>query len=617
MKNQNAFVHSILPNASGTGENGSIHQTNPAWVLTFLRWAQRDTLRTEPTDTVNSTTITGPLVVENDCIQCSVADSKGTLTPTMSATLLLTDVNYATAINPGDFVFVNMLAWEDEARDVANRARNLQPINGVKDGFKGFFKIQGVRKNLVSDPGSGTKMFAVKITGYAFTEFNNSIYFNPYLVDNGLDKNLAIYNSEVLGNWSSIVSQKGLTNIQDIIKALIETFIGTGVGDTGRRDGVDLVRSANLQFFMPSGVGQLLGVNGLVAAKDAYTYLFGIQEYAAGAVQSLGSAMNPVGTPAPDDTRFIYCSKKCQGDAINKSEYWNNVKLWSIMNQYVNSPINELYTCFRLTQNNRVMPTVVFRQIPFTTDSFSEGNVKVTKFMNVPRWKIDPALAYSFDLGKDEAARINFVQYFGRSTIGKDGFSISDEIAHGNYLFDIDDVRRNGLRPYIATSIFDEPLPDRGDISFRSPGWAKILGDALMGGHNKMSGTIVFYGIPDPLAVGDNLEFDSVVYHIESITHSGGIDTVTGKKTFRTTVTISNGVSTESNTQVRYDEMDFSGAYQYRQDDYNSEALLPGVSEAQDTVYRTPGNPDGPHSPSTAFQQPDTGVNIDDTSRDD
>ena len=615
MINSSAFIKDIGPVGSGVNEEDSVHQSNPAWVLTFMRWTQRDTLRTKASGDTDYLSVTGPLIVENDCIQLSVSDSKSVLTPSMSATLMVTDINYATAISPGDFVFVNILNWESESRRVANLSRELKPINGVNDGFKGLFKVQSVRKQLMSDPSSGTKMFAVRITGFAFTEFNNSVYFNQYLISSGLDENLAIYNSEILGAWSALVSQKGLTNVQDISKALIEAFIGSGVGDTGRKDGQSLLRSPNVQFLMPKGVGSLLGVQGLVAAKDAYTYLFGIQQYASGANQTLGNGMNPQSAPAPDDGRFIYCSKNVEGDCITKAEYWNQTKLWSILNQYSNSPINELYTCFRVTKNNRVMPTIVLRQIPFTTDDFDAGSTTVTRFMNLPRWRISSALITGYDLGRDEAARINFVQYFGRSTIGKDGVSISEEIAQANYLFDKDDVKRNGLRPYVATSAFDEPVPNR--TLFRSPQWAKIVGDSLIGGHLKMNGSLDAFGIVDPIAVGDNLEFDSVVYHIESISHSCAQSQDGKTRSFRTKISLSNGVAYNSGTAgVKYDEMQFGGAYAYRKDDFASEALLPGISESQDTVYRSPEDPDQPQSSSASFAQPNTSTGINKSGRD-
>ena len=257
--NKTAFVKDILPNASGPGENQAVHQTSPAWVLTFLRWAVRDTLRTEETDKLNFSTIVGPLVVENDCIQLTVSDSKTVLTPSMTATLLVTDVNYETEISPGDFVFVNILNWEGHARRVATQARNLQSINNIHDGFKGFYKVQSVRKSLATDPQTGTRFYAIKITGYAFTEFNNSIYFNPYLIDQN-DQTILLFLEQLNITWTAIQSDKGLNSIQQLVKALIQAFVGTGFTDLGLKVQDSTVVTSNTHFFMPQGVGNLLGL---------------------------------------------------------------------------------------------------------------------------------------------------------------------------------------------------------------------------------------------------------------------------------------------------------------------------------------------------------------------
>lgn len=615
--NKKAFIKNIVPNSSGLTPDAPVHQTSPAWVLTFLRWSVRDTLRTKPTSKLNYKTITGPLVVENDCIQLTVSDAKSVLTPSMSATLVMTDVNYETEVAPGDFVFVNILNWESEARRVAHKARAMSPINKEGDGFKGFFKVQSVRKTLMTDPVSGIKRYTINITGFAFTEFNNSIYFNPYLIGES-DQNTLLFSSLLGIDWALLQNNKGLTQIQTVLQFLIQSFIGNGFTDQGKK--APGIITANTHFFIPQGVGQLLGLSGIPqSAKDVYNYLFGIQEYSANSNQTLADGMNPSDVPedATDKSRFIFTGKPVEGNTVTKPSYWNQVKAWSILNQFTNAPLNELYTCFRIAPNGSVMPTMVFRQIPFTTDNFAAGGYHVTRFMNVPRWNVDPALALSFDLGKDEVARINFVQYFGKSVNGSSGYDISDENAEHNYLYDIDDVQRNGLRPYVVTSEFDrvsdQPANKVEVQSFRSPGWAKIVGDALIGGHLKMSGTINFVGIVEPIAVGDNLQFDGVVYHIEQIAHMAAIQP-NGMKMFRTTITVSNGMDLQSGANVEYNEMVFGGGYEKRKVDYGKNGdtqILPGISESQDTEYRNaPTDPDNPHAKNVKFVEPNTNTSI-------
>lgn len=614
MSDSRAFTNTIDPIGSGNDEDNSIHQVSPAWVLTFVRWSNRDTLRTSG---VSSTAVRDPLVVENDCVSVTTTTKKGMLTPSMTATLVMTDVNYETSVAPGDFVLINMLNWDVDARRVGNAARAKQPINGLNDGFKGVFKVQGVRRVLITDPQSGTKYTMFKIDGFAFTEFNNTIYFNPYLIDPNQDpKNQLLFASYIGNDWKLLINKKGLVDVQNIIAVLIQSFIGNGISDDGRFEKQGTLKSPNVHFFMPSLVGSLLGVPGVTAAKDIYNYIFGIQQYGGASSATPQVGMNPTGLTSPFG-RFYFTPKACQGNSLLKPEYWNQVKTWSILNQYTNAPLNELYTCFRVSPDGRVMPTLVFRQIPFTNEDFSKtvdtsggsiasANISVTRFLTLPRWKVNPALILEQDIGREEAARINFVQFFGRSSLGSEGADIAAEIAQGNYLYDIGDVQRSGLRPYVVTTQFDDPTSVNKD--YRSPVWAKILGDCLIGGHLKLNGTIQTAGLTDPIAVGDNLEFDGIVYHIEQLVHSCSYSAQDGKRTFRTMISLSNGISTSSSINgTRYAEMNYPQAEDLRNRDFNNNKILPGISESQDVVYRS-GNPDVDDKPAenNPFVQPNT-----------
>lgn len=572
-----AYTIEVKPSGTSDSEFNSVHQVSPAWVLTFIRWENRDILRNP---NVSATEVRDPLVVENDCLSVSVTGSKGTLTPSMNATLVMTDVNYATALAPGDFVCVNMLNWEADAKRVATQAENKKPINGIKDGFKGIFKIQGVRQIETTDPNTGTKIVLFKINGFAFTEFNNTIYFNPYLIDPNQDqKNQLLFASFIGKDWGNLINKKGLTNVQDIIAVLIQSFIGTGISGANDKAGL---KTPNVHFFIPELVGRLLGVQGAKAAKDIYTYVFGVQKYASGAAQSIGMGTNPSGV-TQKFKNFWYTPVACGGDTLLKAEYWNQVKTWAILNQYTNAPLNELYTTFKTDRGNKVMPTVVFRQMPFNTEDFTGPSH--TKFLNLPRWKVDTALIIDRDIGREEAARVNFVQYFGRSTVGQEGADIAQEIAQINYVYDVEDVKRSGLRPYIVTTQFDEPTTVNKD--YRSPAWARILGNILIGGHLKLNGTLTCAGIIDPIAVGDNLELDNVVYHIEQLQHTCAITGPKGIRQFRTIISLSSGVSRDSSAKgTRYAEMTNTNAYLERKRDYENEELLPGISESQDIVVR-------------------------------
>lgn len=582
-----AYSYNITPTGSGFDEDGAVHQVSPAWVLTFVRWGNRDTLRNKD---ASPTDVRAPLVVENDCIQVTTTTQKGTLTPSMSATLVMTNVNYLTSIAPGDFVFVNMLNFPEDARRVADQSRAMKSVNNLKDGFKGIFKVQGVRRVVTTDPASGTKMAVIRVTGYAFTEFNNTIYFNPYLIDPNQDKKNELLFASFLGDqWQKLVNAKGLTNCQDIISVLIQCFLGSGIKQEGASEMKDVVKHNSTHFFLPKLVGQLLGISGATAAKDIYFYRFGIQKYGGANSGSPASGLNPTKT------------SPVSGDSLVRAEYWNQVKAWAILNQYTNSPLNELFTTFRLSPSGRVMPTVVFRQIPFTNEDF-QGSEEVTRFMTLPRWNIDSALILNQDIGRDESARVNFVQFFGKSAVGVSGSDISQEIAAINFVYDVKDVQRSGLRPYIVTTPFDDNTNTHKE--YRSPGWARILGDALIGGHLKMNGSIQTAGIMDPIAVGDNLQFDNVVYHIESVSHTCSVNPSNGTTMFRTTIALSSGIDVSSSKNgTRYVEMDHTSAQAKRTYDWNTDEILPGVGGSQDTIAAQEFiNP--PNADDSSFVQP-------------
>jgi len=591
MNGNNAYTVSLTANTQSTDEYSAINQSSPTWVLTFVRFENRDTLRNNTVSPL-TTNSNDPLVVENDCVSITTTMNKGTLTPSMEATLKETDVNYLTAVAPGDFVFINMLNWESDARRIAIAANNGNPINGPNDGFKGLFKIQSVRKIISVSEADGKKAVFYKIDGYGFTEFNNTIYFNQNLLASGSQDNFGLFIRRLSQDWANIVNPNGFFNIQKIISILITSFIGNGINTSDLSDDFKSnLPTANTQFHVPSLVGKLLGIPQATAAKDIYDYLFGIQTYSSNANQTLAQGLNPLLQSSFTGPGFRYTQTPVSGDSFFMPEFWNATKAWSIINQYINSPLNEIFTCYRLSSDNRVYPTVIFRQIPFTTQDFKTRfnvNPSVTPFLSVPRWQIDSSIVYNLDIGRDEAARVNFVQYYSRVGLINDnaGSGPAQEIAAINYVFDSEDVTRSGLRPSIVAGMFD-PYVSAGP---RSPTWAKIVGDSVIGSQLKLNGTMELVGIVQPICIGDNLEFEGIVFHIESVIHNCNIDPVSGIKRFKTILKLSSGVSLDSTSSVTYyDQMTYTNAYQDRKNDYqNLDQILPGASESQDILSRTP-----------------------------
>jgi len=581
------------------------HQSSPGVCLTFLRWKNRDPLRypksTFPDLDPKKTRM--PLVVQNDCVQLTVSESKSGVTGSLQATLLSGDLNYRTAIAPGDFVFANMLDWTDSTDDkqitvnsIAKRARNLQSINRFNDGFKGVFKVQNVRKGLRVTP-DGKKQLVYFITAFSFTEFNNKMYFNPFLLDDGDPNNDTLFVSRISDQWNKIVGKKAKKNIQEILKLFITSFLGEGLSDEGKKT-KGILKSPNDLFFMPSEVGSLLGLPKVSKAADIYNYIMGIQKYTTTNSKSSSTAgLSPY--IAKREGRFFETANSIEGLTVIQPEYWNQKQVWGIMQQYLNSVMNEMYTTHRPDPSSgHMMPTVVIRQKPFTTEHYKGPLSGVsTKFFNLPRWKVDPGMILGdLNLGSEEAARINFVQIFGRSIATDPASNISSQIAAKNYIFDKYDIQRNGLKPYIATSNFDFPDGDDNKGN-KAPQWVKVIADWLIGGQLKESGTIPLIGVQKPVPVGDNLELDGIVYHIESVSHTFAASP-DGFKSFRTNINVSNGVDLRSNEDYPfYAEMVHTDAFTQKIEDFANNSknkntgsgMLPGFSDTQNIPGRVKG----------------------------
>lgn len=582
-----AYVREILAN----GADG-VHSTSPAWVLTFIRWNNRYLNLKEAKLTAEDKSYflstRDPLIVDSDCASVSVNYSKESHTPAMNAMLYPGDTNYLTAVAPGDFVFVNMLETESEATRVASLAKEGKPINGVSDGFKGFFKVQSVRRVLSVDPATGIKQLMFQISGFSFTEFNNTVYFNPFLLSQNEANNQFLFVSRISNIWEQYVSKKGVINVQNIIRLLIDSTIGFGFNKNAT-DKKGFSISQNTHFYMPDKVGKLLGQNEAKSAKDVYNYLFGIQSYVSTSSgnTTLAQGMNP--KISKTIGRYYNTPIACQGSSFLKPEYWNQVPVWSILNQYTNAPINELFTTLRVAPDGSVMPTLVFRQSPFSSEKYKGTS---TKFLNLPRWKISPDLLLDINIGRDEAARINFVQVFStvpQATQETNQGYISQQIAQNNFQVDTLDVRRSGLKPYIITSNFDTVTTDKA--AFLGSTWAKLLADAVIGGQLKLNGSVEVFGIVDPIAVGDNFELDGVVFHIEGLRHSCAIQP-DGKKIFTTSLEISHGVDLRSSDGPKiFGQMDHTQIQdEILNDKQKFDGNLPGISSE---MVRT-SRPDSP-----------------------
>jgi hypothetical protein len=592
-----AYVYPINQNTKDS------HQTSPCYLLTFLRWANRDTANFDEAEFLK---LREPMLVVNDCIGLSVSSSKANHIHTAQMVLLAGDINYSTAVAPGDFVMINMLdddevlfgkggtATNPGPSSLYTRAGAKKPINHAHDGFKGCFKIQSVTRNIQVNPQSGQKMYSFQISAAAFTEFNQVMYFDPNQRDSSENPgNLVAINFAASEEWNEAVLKK--TNaVDDIFKVLIELLLGKGFNNIYPQKAA-LTRNFNQNFLIPPAVCSLMGIKAgqTPKAADLFNYYVGIQQYASGSTQA--QRMNP--SNAQRSGHFIESALgKLSGAILLQGEPFGQVTAWSILSQYSNSLINEMYTTYKLTPEGDIMPCVVYRQKPFTSTNFEvnfDGSgIPITKFLSLPRWKIDTNLIESISLGRHDQARVNFVHIVGkvREVDMKDAMALQHSL--GTHQYDTKDIKRNGLRPIITSCDFDFPR-DGVTKQQNSVIWNKLYADWVFNGHLKENGTISCAGIHDPICVGDNLQLENTVYHIESVSHNMGVDS-NGRKHFKTSLALSFGVDvrTEGAYIPVYPEMEHTDSYTNRvakAKNNPDSGILPGFSDSQDIAGRVAG----------------------------
>lgn len=161
----------------------------------------------------------------------------------------------------------------------------------------------------------------------------------------------------------------------------------------------------------------------------------------------------------------------------------------------------------------------------------------MTRFLEMPRWVIPDVMISSYDVGRSDATHFNFFHIYGQSSHLTSNVPVQLQLLQNPPVRDDIDIMRSGLRPYMATveCWFDDQLGSTPRA------WIDLVADFLAGGQFTYNGTLQCFGIQSPICEGDNLEFDGVVYHIESLVHNAQID-AGGNKSWMTTVSLSNGL---------------------------------------------------------------------------
>lgn len=618
-----------------TLNDGVINQ-NPYWVLCVvglnkvLSYSRADKASVVPKSEGGKARI--KLVIANDCVTLSINNSKNSHTKSLQATLRQGSLNYLQKIFTGDWI----MAWcvnSKSARDVLiTKITNGQPCNKFNDGFKFVGRVDSFRKNGSLTP-DGIQQITYSIGAFGFRELDTTLFYDINLADNVL---LA---SGTASTWLMRIGlqvrdlfgevQDGIVpnNCRHLIGSLLKIMIGRGIPSSALNHdtsigtaalGGQTDKEAPYAYLVPQEVGNLLGkssqlppllsttglvsvnsafepskTSGLMSYADLLEFYSGVQKY-----QNNDASGYAAFVPYVSSTDGIesFSGDEPLGTYPPNFVDFTNKPLWSILEQYKNGNINEMYTCLRVNPQGDVVPQIIFRQIPFTSPTFATilgeelygvssmqspstssvtannaeynhdadssislsnsqiasinaaaatataaqnyNRLKVTPFHNLPRWVLDDIMVRNYNFGRSDATRTNFVHIYGQSaTQGNAAVPISYQMVNNPPIMDQLDIQRSGLHAYQSTvACFNID-----QVGKTPTAWMELVSDFMIGSQNTLNGTIQCTGISAPICEGDNVEWAGLLFHIEAITHTCSLDP-SGNSEFSTILTLTNGV---------------------------------------------------------------------------
>lgn len=541
------------------------HQTVSAAILVVWSFINRDVTKLSFTKDYSPALKVKPIVVVSDILSAKTSSSKDNFMSTAEIVLSSGDLNYSSEFAPGDHAMLWMVNNVTDFKTVSHAVLAGVQANQFNSGLKFVGRVNSVRETLIVTP-DGKKQLRYAITMKAFSEFGSYVYYNPTLSDHVKSSDQA--NAQALigkmtEEWDKIFLKEGggfrnigVNNISKIIDLLIKVFMGKGPGAEFQSSGGQIT-SPNAAMLVPAPVVKVLGrptsrQEGASANKysDMLQTICGLQQYSKASssnpeyVQFIPSNFNK---HSLGNGLQVILNDPVFGTYISPPQNFNNVPIWSLLSANSNPTLNEMYCTLRTsTAGGSILPTLILRQIPFSNNPNAlrtvNFHIKYTPYLALPRWKIDPKYTVmGYNLGTSDAARFNFFQCKGQYLeVQNDGVNTqAQQYLNDNLYMDILDIARNGLRTHFAVSTAD--VSGNDEVTTDIANWTALVADFYLNSQYKQNGTLTVSGIQEPIAIGDNLEFDSKVFHIESVEHNFTVSPQ-GMKSFTTSLSLSHGI---------------------------------------------------------------------------
>jgi hypothetical protein len=503
-----------------------------------------------------------PLLIVDDVISATIQDSKRSHTKSLQAVLKHTAINYLDqdAVLPGDWVMCWMFNNEEDLERVSELVRQGKPANDFNDGLKFVGRVHNIVRD-VKVARTGQKTVTYYLNGVGFEELDTGFFYDKALASaEAVSSDFRLFMAQIGLEFTKWAEQEQLRagrikdNSEKLLSSLIDMILGKGVAARvnrpHERSKVPAVspqanKEAPYSYLVPRTVGQLLGMvpaeaskRGIFGYADIMQTLFGVQQYIPGN-QGDGSDFVPQLRDSSTVSRK-FCLQPLRGTFLPVNPSFVNVPLWALLQQFLNPAINEIYTTLRADEDGDVRPTLVARQIPFSTESIADDtfDFTLTRFMSLPRWVLAPVMLMEGGIttARSNATRTNMVHIYGDASAYDANRSITNQLVRNPPIIDLVDIQRSGMRAQMKTvncGITDQLAAPKS--------WMRAVADWSFGSQYTLSGSVDSIGIQSPVPCGDNLECEGMVYHIEGVTHRFS-QLGDGNKSFRTAFDISNGM---------------------------------------------------------------------------
>ena len=559
------------------------HQSTANYVICFMPFKNRDLFYTKDKYKDKAGTalaIKEPIIVVNDAARITISNNKGSPTDSAEVVLMSGDQNYSSSLAPGDHAMIWLMNDKTTFDTVSNKVLGkANGVNTLDSGLKFIGRVVSVRQMLSTDPSTGTQTYRHLVTLGGFTELQTQIYFNELLSpQSDTSGNALSWFVQVSEQYKALfkdLKNNGRMTTESVIRFYLNVFMGDGPKDRAKQVDASLTQTPNASFLIPTQLAKYLNITKKedksvgIKYADVLHRIMGIQKY--NPQEMFPSNIKKTGTANE------FNLDELKGGALTTPGNFNNITLWSLLTNHSNPSLNEIYTTLKyIPSKNGIYPTITLREMPFTSDKIDLKDNTATKYSSLPRWKIDDKYPImNYNIGTSDAERFNFMQIYSNSiSTGDVQKDQQVQVVLGNIGLDDADILRSGPRIHSSTSDVDAKLGEKGWDASGTNLWAKLITDWFINGHLKMNGTMTVAGIQQPICIGDNLQFDNKVFHIEGIVHNFEVAAGSGKKNFTTTLALSHGYYVNGN------KLDYMSS-QSTVREYQPDKLLPGYSDSE------------------------------------